>query len=173
MRVYLLCMVCLESIFWLRRHHPFQCPLVPRVGGEILEFRSLRSRDLATFDCQNYLRSSFAASAFRDAFLVYYSRIVFGYFSPKSTFIKISLPLHLPNPPRGKDQGRTKDEPRNTQRTPYHQKVLFIKIGYLKEIFVTVASAICLPCQMPLSISFTPLCKVSLHSRTSAKMSHR
>ena len=55
MRVYLLCMVCLESIFWLRRHHPFQCPLVPRVGGEILEFRSLRSRDLATFDCHYLL----------------------------------------------------------------------------------------------------------------------
>ena len=122
---------------------------------------------------QTILRSSFAASAFRDAFFVYYSRIVFGYFSQKSTFIKISLPLHLPNPPRVKDQGRTKDEPRKTQRTPNHQKVLFIKIGYLKEIFVTVASAICLPCQMPLSISFTPLCKVSLHSRTSAKMSHR
>ena len=50
-----------------------------------------------------------------------------GAFSLKSTFIKISLPLHLPNPPRVKDQGRTKDEPRNTQRTPNHQKVLFIK----------------------------------------------
>ena len=74
------------------------------------------------------LRSSFATSAFRDAFFVYYSRIVFGYFSQKSTFIKISLPLHLPNPPRVKDQGRTKDEPRNIQRTPNHQKVLFIKI---------------------------------------------
>ena len=122
---------------------------------------------------QTILRSSFATSAFTDAFFVYYSRIVFGYFSPKSTFIKISLPLYLPNPPRVKDQGRTKDEPRNTQRTPNHPKVLFIKIGYLKEIFVTVASAICLSCQMPLSISFTPLCKVSLHSRTSAKMSHR
>ena len=54
-------------------------------------------------------------------------------------------------------QGRTKDEPRNTQRTPNHPNVLFIKIGYLKEIFVTVVSAICLPCQMPLSISFTLL----------------
>ena len=43
------------TIFWLRRHHPFQCPLVPRVGGEILEFRSLRSRDLATFDCHYLL----------------------------------------------------------------------------------------------------------------------
>ena len=106
-------------------------------------------------------------------FFVYCSRMIFGYFSKKSTFIKISLPLYLPNPPRVKNQGRTKDEPRNTQRTPNHPKVLFIKIGYLKEIFVTVASAICLPCQMPLSISFTPLCKVSLHSRTSSKMSHR
>ena len=96
-----------------------------------------------------------------------------GAFSPKSTFIKISLPLHLPNPPRVKDQGRTKDEPRNTQRTPNHTKVLFIKIGYLKEIFVTVYIGYLPPCQIPLSISFTPLCKVSLHSRTSAKMSHR
>ena len=51
-----------------------------------------------------------------------------GTFPQKSTFIKISLPLHLPNPPRVKDQGRTKDEPRNTQRTPNHQKVLFLKI---------------------------------------------
>ena len=93
-----------------------------------------------------------------------------GAFSPKSTFIKISLPLHLPNPPRVKDQGRTKDEPRNTQRTPNHLKVLFIKIGYLKEIFVTVTSAICLPCQMPLSISFTPLCKVSLHFLNMSKI---
>ena len=47
-----------------------------------------------------------------------------GAFSQKSTFIKISLPLHLPNPPRVKDQGRTKDEPRNPQRTPNHPKVL-------------------------------------------------
>ena len=38
------------------------------------------------------------------------------------------IPLHIPNPPRVKDQGRTKDEPRNTQRTPNHPKVLFIKI---------------------------------------------
>ena len=42
MRVYLLCMVCLESIFWLRRHHPFQCPLVPRVGGEGVRRNALR-----------------------------------------------------------------------------------------------------------------------------------
>ena len=32
------------------------------------------------------LRSSFATSAFTDAFFVYYSRIVFGYFSPKKYF---------------------------------------------------------------------------------------
>ena len=29
---------------------------------------------------------------------------------------------------RVKDQGETKEEPRNDQRTPNHQKVLFIKI---------------------------------------------
>ena len=96
-----------------------------------------------------------------------------GAFSQKSTFIKISLPLHLPNPPRVKDQGRTKDEPRNTQRTPNHQKVLFIKIATLTDTSVVSVDVMHLPCQMPLSISFTPLCKVSLHSRTSAKMSHR
>ena len=54
-----------------------------------------------------------------------------GAFSTKSTFIKISLPLHLPNPPQVKDQGRTKEEPRNTERTPNHQKVLFVKIRSL------------------------------------------
>ena len=48
-----------------------------------------------------------------------------GTFPQKSTFIKISLPLHLPNLIRVKDQGRTKDEPRNTQRTPYHPKSAF------------------------------------------------
>ena len=30
----------------------------------------------------------------------------------------------------GKDQGRTKDKPRNTERTPYYQKVLFVKIAF-------------------------------------------
>ena len=30
---------------------------------------------------------------------------------------------------RVKDQRETKDEPRNTQRTPYYQKVLFVKIA--------------------------------------------
>ena len=81
-----------------------------------------------------------------------------GAFSKKSTFIKISLPLHLPNPPRVKDQGRTKDEPRNTQRTPNHLKVLFIKIGYLKEIFVTVCIGY-LPPMPNTSVNFlyTPL----------------
>lgn len=91
----------------------------------------------------------------------------------KVLFLKISISLYLPYSPLIKDQGETKEEPRNDLRTPNHQKVLFIKIGYLKEIFITVTSTVCLPCQMPLSISFTPLCKVSLHSRTSAKMSHR
>ena len=153
-------------------YHP-QYPFFPSNGGEnpLFAHSVCVFKQLST--ANTILRSSFAASAFTDAFFVYHSRIVFGYFSPKSTFIKISFPLHLPNPPRVKDQGRTKDEPRNTQRTPNHPKVLFIKIGYLKEIFVTVTSTISLPCQMPLSISFTPLCKVSLHSRTSAKMSHR
>ena len=117
------------------------------------------------------LRSQHLLSQMQSLYII--PELYSGTFPQKSTFIKISLPLHLPNPPRGKDQGRTKDEPRNTQRTPNHQKVLFIKIGYLKEIFVTVTSTICLPCQISLSISFTPLCKVSLHSRTSAKMSHR
>ena len=60
MRVYLLCMVCLESIFWLRRHHPFQCPLVPRVGEKFL--RSLRViNQLST--AKTFLRFSIAASA--------------------------------------------------------------------------------------------------------------
>ena len=59
----------------------------------------------------------------------------------KVLFLKISLPLHLSNPPQVKDQGRTKDEPRNTQRTPNPQKVLFIKIA------VSFTSLI--PCLIP------------------------
>ena len=62
------------------------------------------------------------------------------FFCSYSTNIKISLPLHLPNPPRVKDQGRnnrssplgeirTKDKPRNDLPTPYYQKVLFVKIA--------------------------------------------
>ena len=50
------------------------------------------------------------------------------FFCAYSTNIKISLPLHLPNPSRVKDQRETKDEPRNDLPTPNHQKVLFIKI---------------------------------------------
>ena len=63
---------------------------------------------------QTILRSSFATSAFTDAFFVYYSRIVFGYFSPKSTFIKMLffctqyLSLGL----------KTKEEPKMNQGTP-------------------------------------------------------
>ena len=37
--------------------------------------------------------------------------------------------MYLTNPSRAKDQGRTKDEPRNDLRTTNHQKVLFIKIA--------------------------------------------
>ena len=48
------------------------------------------------------------------------------FFCAYSTNIKISLPLHLPNPSRVKDQRETKDEPRNDLPTPNHQKVLFI-----------------------------------------------
>ena len=145
----------------------------PSNGGENPLFaHSVRViKQLSTANTILRLRSQHLLSQMHSLYII--PELYSGTFPPKSTFIKISLPLHLPNPPRVKDQGRTKDEPRNTQRTPNHPKVLFIKIGYLKEIFVTVASAICLPCQMPLSISFTPLCKISLHSRTSAKMSHR
>ena len=51
-----------------------------------------------------------------------------GAFSRKSTFLKISLPLYLPYFLQVKDQGWTKEERRNDLSTPYHQKVLFIKI---------------------------------------------
>ena len=37
--------------------------------------------------------------------------------------------MYLPKFSRVKDQGETKEEPRNDQRTPYHQNVLFIKIA--------------------------------------------
>ena len=37
--------------------------------------------------------------------------------------------MYHPNPSWVKDQRRTKEEPRNDQRTPNHQNVLFIKIA--------------------------------------------
>ena len=104
----------------------FQGPLtrggeIPRVAHFVRVFKHVSS-------AQTILRSSFATSAFTDAFFAIIPELYSGTFPQKSTFIKISLPLHLPNPPQVKDQGRTKDKPRNTQRTPNHQKVLFIKI---------------------------------------------
>jgi hypothetical protein len=45
-----------------------------------------------------------------------------------STIIKILFPLCLVYVLRVKDQGRTKDEPRNNLRTPNHQKSTFVKI---------------------------------------------
>jgi len=47
----------------------------------------------------------------------------------KNAFCYDSLPLFLVYMLRLKDQGETKEEPRNDQRTPNHQKVLFIKIA--------------------------------------------
>ena len=37
--------------------------------------------------------------------------------------------MYLTNPSRAKDQRRTKEEPRNDQRTPNHQKSTFVKIA--------------------------------------------
>ena len=47
----------------------------------------------------------------------------------KVLFLKISISLYLPYSPLIKDQGETKEEPRNDLRTPNHPKVLFIKIA--------------------------------------------
>ena len=122
---------------------------------------------------QTILRSSFATSAFTDAFFVYYSRIVFGYFSKKVLLLRFPFPCTYPI-----SFGlKTNEEPRTNQGTPKElpttKKCFLLRLATSKKSLLRYASAIYLPCQMPLSISFTPLCKVSLHSRTSAKMSHR
>ena len=56
-----ICMVCLESIFWLRRHHPFICSF--KNGGEIPSKRNIlyniiMRRDLEKVDIA-LLQSSF------------------------------------------------------------------------------------------------------------------
>ena len=77
-----------------------------------------------------------------------------GAFSKKALLLRFPFPCSYPIPLGLK----TKEEPRNTQRTPNHLKVLFIKIGYLKEIFVTVCIGY-LPPMPNTSVNFlyTPL----------------
>ena len=95
-----------------------------KIGGDFT-VRSFHSRDLACLDYPNISAPIGRNICLADAFLcLLLPNDIRVLFPKKSTFIKISLPLHLPNSPRVKDQGRTKDEPRNTQRTPNHQKVL-------------------------------------------------
>ena len=90
-----------------------------RVGGENpLSANSVRVFEhvstTKTTHSTSILRSSFAASAFRDAFFVHCSRILFGYFSKKSTFLKIPFPCPFPFSLVLK----TKEEPRMNQGTP-------------------------------------------------------
>lgn len=91
----------------------------------------------------------------------------------KSTFLKIFLLFYPSYTLPSFAERRAGDDRANNGTTPRQQKVLFIKIATLTDTSVVSVDVMHLSCQMPLSISFTPLCKVSLHSRTSAKMSHR
>jgi hypothetical protein len=52
----------------------------------------------------------------------------------KVLFLKISISLYLPYSPLIKDQGETKEEPRNDLRTPNHQKVRFVKIAHFSKL---------------------------------------
>ena len=104
-------------------------------GGEIPEFAS---RDLACLDYPNISAPIGRNICLADAFLcLLLPNDIRVLFPKKSTFIKISLPLHLPNSPRVKDQGRTKDEPRNTQRTPKErpttQKCFLLRLAISKK----------------------------------------
>ena len=54
---------------------------------------------------------------------------------------------------RVKDQGRTKEEPRNDQRTPNHQKVLFIKIAVS---FTSLIPCLVLPRELRETTEGTP-----------------
>ena len=54
---------------------------------------------------------------------------------------------------RVKDQGETKEEPRNDQRTPNHLKVLFIKIAIL---FPSLIPCPILPRELRLTTERTP-----------------
>ena len=54
---------------------------------------------------------------------------------------------------RVNDQGETKEEPRNDQRTPNHQKVLFIKIAVS---FTSLLPCPILPRELRLTTEKTP-----------------
>ena len=83
----------------------------------------------------------------------------------RSLFVSLSVPQFY--------RETTLRTPRELPETATTEKVLFVKIALPQRNLCYGNMTISLPCQMPLSISFTPLCKVSLHSRISAKMSHR
>ena len=53
------------------------------------------------------------------------------FFCADSTNIKIRFPLYLPNSHRVKDQRRTKDEPRNDQRTPKYKMCFLLRLPSL------------------------------------------
>ena len=84
------------------------------MGGENLLFAHSVCVFKHVSSAQTILRSSFATSVFTDAFFVYYSRIVFGYFSKKVLLLRFPFPCTYPIPLGLK----TKEEPRMNQGTP-------------------------------------------------------
>ena len=112
---------CIRSIQYSRYISPisfqifffFQRPLtrgeeIPQSALFVRVFKHVSS-------AQTILRSSFAASAFRDAFFVYYFRIIFGYFSQKKVLL-LRFPFLCTYPiPLGL---KTKEEPKMNQGTP-------------------------------------------------------
>ena len=108
-------------------------------GGDFT-VRSFHSRDLACLDYQYnsqhiHTAPCGATSAYTDAFYVHYSRMIFGCFSRKSTFLKIFLLIYLSYTLPSSAERRAGEDRANNGTTPRQQKVLFVNICHRHWLF--------------------------------------
>ena len=108
-------------------------------GGDFT-VRSFHSRDLACLDYQYnsqhiHTAPCGATSAYTDAFYVHYSRMIFGCFSRKSTFLKIFLLIYLSYTLPSSAERRAGEDRENNGTTPRQQKVLFVNICHRHWLF--------------------------------------
>ena len=104
-------------------------------GGEIPAFARSTRVILHVSTTKTFLRPLVATSALADAFYVHYSRMLFGCFFTKSTFLKIFLLIYPSYTFPYFTERRAGDNRENNGTTPRQQKVLFVNIFHRYWLF--------------------------------------